>query len=1617
MTTPSIVATDDLLDHIVELARSRSEGARGDEIELFLRHYYRRLPTEDIQGRDAEDLYFSALGMLNFMRSRTAGHDKLRVYNTSLDADGWSSPHTVIDLVTDDRPFLVDSLTATLTEADIAVHLVVHPIFRSLRNDAGELLALHGRGQSPDESILESISRIEIVRQVGEDEIEALAAHLAAVLDDVRVAVADWRAMRGQLDAVIEELAASAPPPRTELDETIAFLSWIAENNFTFLGYCSYSLLRNSRGARLKAATKNPLGIYRGATMMADQPDAARGKTVSSEVVDRLTDPSLLLIAKSPRKSTVHRSTNMDSVEVKRYDGDGNVIGIHRFLGLYTSAAYNHSPTVIPVLRQRLAIALARAGFSPTSHDGKELLHVLETYPRNELFQASEDELLETSLGILHLQERPRLRLFVRRDTLGGSMSCMVFLPRERFDSSLRRDITRILEDSFGGKCQDFYTQLGDSPLARLHIILETTAAAAAIDVEVVEGRLVDAVHGWEDSLHDALRAAYDEHRAASLERRYASAFPASYRDRFGARAAVLDIEHIESVSGGDGLDLNLYRPPEATEGGLRFKIYHRGGPLALSDVLPVVENMGLKVIDEFPFRLIVGDDQPEVWIHDFGVVDRSGLEINVGETKQRFQAAFEQIWRGDVENDGFNMLITRAGLAWRQVVVLRAYAKYLRQAQSPFSQAYMEITLAANPEIARHLVEVFEQRFDPAIAAEDRNEAAVAMVTRELESVASLDEDRIIRRFLNAMQATLRTNFYQPDASGAPHSYISLKIDSMAIDELPLPRPAVEIFVYSARMEGFHLRGGEVARGGLRWSDRPEDFRTEILGLMKAQMVKNAVIVPVGAKGGFVVKHPPAGDRDAFLAEGIACYKTLISGMLDITDNFAGADVVPPADVVRHDGDDPYLVVAADKGTATFSDIANGVAEDYGFWLGDAFASGGSAGYDHKKMGITARGAWESVKRHFREMGLDTQGDDFSVVGIGDMSGDVFGNGMLLSPHIKLVAAFNHLHIFIDPDPDPAASYAERERLFALPRSNWVNYEESLISAGGGIFDRAAKSVTLTAEMRALIGAETETMTPNQLISALLKAPVDLLWNGGIGTYVKARQESHADVGDRANDSLRVDATNLRCKVIGEGGNLGFTQLARIEAANTGVRVNSDAIDNSAGVDCSDREVNIKVLLGDVEGDGDLTRKQRDKLLIKMTDGVASRCLADNYLQTLGISVIESLAGARLDLQQRMIHALERSGRLNRAVEFLPDDEAIEERRTAEQGLSRPELSVLYAYAKLALYDELLESDLPDDPFLVDDLERYFPNALVKKYGKNIRRHRLRREIVATQISNSIVNRASMVFAQMAEEETGRGAGDIGRAYVVTRAVFDMRDLWSEIEGLDNKVPAALQHQLIVDLRRLLEHSALWFLRNRPQPLDCGATVEIFQTGIASLIDGLDQVLPKDRAEDAAADAANLVAQGVPAKLARVIGLIEPLHSACNIVESATQLGLEVSAAAAIYFQVGRRLGLDWLRARSPYRDRQSLAGQGGDGDYRRSIRPAVGADHPRRRDRRQRCRRHRNMGRRKSRHHQPQRPTVHRFAHPAGHGPGDARGRQPPHARADHRVIARTNLPPVDS
>jgi len=1540
MKTITLSAKNDLVEQILKLARQRVSSGELEQTELFLRQYYRRVPMEDLAGRGAEDLYFAALSMFNFIRQRALHEDKIRVYNPTVDEDGWSTSHTVIDLITGDRPFLVDSLTAELSQRDVGLALVVHPTIAVFRTEAGEFVQLYAPGQAPDKAWSEAVVRIEISHHGDPDALAELESCLRGVIINVRQVVDDWQPMATALDQVVDELKRTAPKAAEgEIDEAVAFLDWLLENNFTFLGYRCYDLVEKRGRGQWKPVPESALGILRDAQYRSEAGTVDEDHKVPPEQLEHLKQPSLLMITKTDRRATVHRPVHMDSIGIKRFSKHGKTIGAHRFVGLFTSTAYNRSPRDVPVLRQKVAVTVARAGFSPLGHAGKALTNILETYPRDELFQIGEDELLENSLGIMHLHERPRLRLFTRRDSFERFVSCLVYMPRDRFDSDLRETFVKILEDAFDGACSAFYTLVGDDPLARLHAIIRTTPGRIPEpDSAALEARLVTAARGWEETFRDCLLAAHDERQAAELERRYARAFTSGYRERFTARQAVLDIDRVEEAVARAGLALSLYRPPEMTGGGARFKIYNASAPVPLSDVLPMLENMGLKVLDEFPYPITPRDGAESAWIHDFGVIDRSGAEIDIAEVKEKFQEAFARVWSGETEDDGFNQLVTRAGLSWREVVILRAYCKYLLQAKIPFSQAYMERTLAANPALARLLVDLFRAQFDAAAfepakgggknaktAKKTANKAADTAMDRAaaiqhdildgLDGVANLDEDRILRRFLNVITATLRTNYFQTDDGGAHKDYVSFKIDSTAVDDLPLPRPMVEIFVYSPRMEGVHLRGGRVARGGLRWSDRPEDFRTEVLGLMKAQMVKNAVIVPVGSKGGFVVKRPPDGDREALMAEVIECYKTLIRGLLDITDNLVAGKVVPPKQVVRYDDDDPYLVVAADKGTASFSDIANGVSQDYGFWLGDAFASGGSVGYDHKKMGITARGAWESVKRHFRELGLDTQSETFTVIGIGDMSGDVFGNGMLLSEHIKLTGAFNHRHIFIDPDPDPAASFAERKRLFEMPRSGWSDYDPALISAGGGVFDRSAKSIDLSAETRAMLGVEHTRMTPNALISALLRARVDLLWNGGIGTYVKASRESHADVGDRANDSLRLDAHELRCRVIGEGGNLGFTQLARVEAAEAGVRLNNDAIDNSAGVDCSDHEVNIKILLDGVVAAGDMTTKQRNTLLARMTDEVGERCVADNYLQTLGISLIAEAGVARLDLQERLMQSMERDGRLNRAIEFLPDAEEIAERRAAKRGLSRPEISVLYAYAKNALHDELLASDLPDDPYLENDLLAYFPKPLRAKYPKQIAQHRLRREIIATQLANSIVNRASAVFPLMARDETGRSGSDIARAYVVTREAFGLRALWAEIEALDNQIPADLQLDMIIDLRRLMEHVVLWLLNNRPRPMDCADTIALFKPGVEALRGVLGEVLHETNLGALRAKSEQLQRAGVPGDLASQVGGAKPLASACDIVDVANTSQCPVAEVAATYYQLGARLGLDWLR------------------------------------------------------------------------------------------------------
>jgi glutamate dehydrogenase len=1220
--------------------------------------------------------------------------------------------------------------------------------------------------------------------------------------------------------------------------------------------------------------------------------------------------------------SAVHRPVPLDTVIVKTFDAKGNVNGERMIVGLFTSVAYNRSARDIPFLRRKVSAVLARAGFDPRSHDGKALINIIDTYPRDELIQIGEDDLLDIAMGILHLQERPRTALFVRRDPYQRFVSCLIFTPRDRYTTALRQRYQEILERAWGGTAAAFNVQLTEGAHARVHFIV-ATAPGEIPDPAIadIEQRLVDAGRSWADHLQDAVVEAKGEERGLALFRRYREAFPTSYAEATQPQGAIVDIERIEEVLETGRIGLNLYRPIEAGEHTVRFKLYHRATPVALSDVLPMLEHMGLKVIAEHPAEITPAAADTAVWIHDFEAESREGRPIAVGTVRQAFQEAFAQVWDGEMEDDGFNRLVMGAGLVWREVTVLRAYAKYLRQARFAFSQESMEATLAAHPAIARAIIELFQARFDPA-RGEGREEAVRAILSaleHALDEVSNIDEDRILRRFINLVRSTLRTSFWQREPeNGGAKGYLSFKLDSRAIEDLPLPRPMVEIFVYSPRVEAVHLRGGRVARGGIRWSDRREDFRTEVLGLMKAQMVKNAVIVPVGSKGGFYVKRPPReASREAVQAEGIACYKTMMAGLLDITDNLAGRDVVPPPDVVRADGDDPYLVVAADKGTATFSDIANSVSLEHGFWLGDAFASGGSAGYDHKKMGITAKGAWEGVKRHFRELGRNIQEEDFTVVGVGDMSGDVFGNGMLLSPHIRLVGAFNHLHIFVDPAPDAAASLAERRRLFELARGSWDQYDQKVLSPGGAVFERRSKVLKPSAEVRRRFNIAVESVTPNELIAAMLRAEVDLLWFGGIGTYVKAADESHAEVGDKANDALRINARDLRAKVVGEGANLAVTQRGRIEYARgfAGGRINTDFIDNSAGVDCSDHEVNIKILLDSVVADGDMTGKQRNKLLGEMTDEVAALVLRDNYLQTQALSVAMAEAPELLDQQARFMRALEKTGRLNRPIEMLPDDEELTDRLGRRQGLTRPELAILLSYSKITLYDLLLESDLPDDPALAADLVAYFPTPLGKRHRAAIEAHRLRREIIATWVTNSIVNRTGPTFLAEMMDKTGMGPSDIARAYLIVRDSFDLRGLWKRIEELDTKVAADVQIQMMLATQRLVERATSWMLRHASDRLDIGRAIAHYRPGIQELDGLLDQALYADARTVIEKRAADMVAAGVPADLARSAALLNLTAAGTDIVRIAEVCGVPLAAAAPVYYEVGRRLGLAWLR------------------------------------------------------------------------------------------------------
>ncbi|MEU8092847.1 NAD-glutamate dehydrogenase [Micromonospora chalcea] len=1506
--------------------------------------FWRFAPDEELIGFTAEEMLEAARAHRDLAQQRVPGELKLRIHEPDAEQH-----HTVVEIVTDDMPFLVDSVTALLNSRHLDVHLLVHPLVVVRREPLGRLTEVSADVE-PDDAIagdlVESWMRIEIDPVRDPAEREALRRELQRVLTDVREAVEDWPKMRQRALALADELAAARtsdnrpPVPEKDITDSVELLRWLAHDHFTFLGYREYRLV-DADGARgsgqaLEAVLGTGLGILR-----SDSPEARSLNSMTPEAHEKVLEKRLLIITKANSRATVHRSAYLDYIGFKIFNEAGEVVGERRFLGLFSTAAYRTSVQELPVVRRKVAEVLDRSGLSLRSHSGKDLLQILETYPRDELFQIKTDDLYHAVIGVLRMAGRRQLRVFLRRDAYGRFISCLIYLPRDRFTTQNRLRMQDILLRELNGVGVDYTTRVTESMLARVHFIVRTDPnnPPGDIDADLLAEELADATRLWDDDYRLVLERKLGDEQAKHLFARYADAFPEGYKDGHTPYEAMKDLAKLELLEEPGQLEMHLFRkqaPPrpyaaraaDADEAmDVRFKVYRYGEPMMLSAVLPVLHSLGVKVVDEHPYEVERVDGR--IWLYDFGL-ELPERHQDLAEVRPHVENAFAAAWRGEAEVDGFNELVLRAGLTWRQVVVLRAYAKYLRQAGTVFSQEYMEQTFIAYPQIAELLVKLFETRFAPGATTLDerrqRSGELVDAIGEALDEVASLDQDRILRAYLTLIQATLRTSFYQKPVGGRPKPYVAFKLDPQAIPDLPAPRPKFEIFVYSPRFEGVHLRYGPVARGGLRWSDRREDFRTEVLGLVKAQMVKNAVIVPVGAKGGFVLKQKP-GDRD----EAVICYKEFISALLDVTDNIVSGEIVPPEDVVRHDGDDPYMVVAADKGTATFSDIANEISEAHSFWLGDAFASGGSAGYDHKKMGITARGAWESVKRHFRELGHDTQTQDFTVVGVGDMSGDVFGNGMLLSKHIRLVAAFDHRHIFLDPDPDSARSWEERKRLFDMPRSSWEDYDRELISEGGGVHSRTAKSVPISPQVRAVLGLDEDVtqLSPQELMKAILTAPVDLFWNGGIGTYVKASSQTNAEVGDKSNDAIRVDGKSLRCRVVGEGGNLGFTQQGRIEYAATGGRIYTDFIDNAAGVDCSDHEVNIKILLNTAVADGELDRPERDELLARMTDEVAELVLRDNYDQARALNNAQAQAASLLPVHRRMINDLERSGALDRALEALPSDEELAVR--TESGLTAPEFAVLLAYVKIVLEREIVGEGLADEEWTTDILVNYFPTPLRQRFADRMGRHRLRRDIVTTVLVNEAINRGGISFVFRVVEETAASAADVLRAYVVVREVFGLRDLWDAVEALDNKVSPELQTAVYLDTRRLLDRAVRWLVTNRRSPIDVPAEIDRLRDGVAQLLPDLEHRFWGTEREAIAAHIESLVDRGLPRDLAEQATRLMYSFGLLDIVETAQATRRDVGEVASVYFVLSDRFRVDALLSKIsllPREDRwQTLA------------------------------------------------------------------------------------------
>lgn len=1510
----------ELLAHIHQTAKNDYKASDFPIFKKFIDFFFANVSYDDLQSRSVIDLYGAVHSQWQLLKSRNVNEPLiLNVFTPKHEQDGWQSAHTIIEVVADDMPFIIDTIAMQLNRLNLYSHLMIHTGgIRVVRDKNGVVTDVLPYGPKVEGCSFESPIYVEIDRQTDPKAISLLKEKLSAVLSDVKAAVEDWPEMQAKVrDTLLEIDQMHLPVEQDEIDETKDFLEWLLKDHFTFLGYREYTMVKRAKGPTLRLVKGASLGVLRDDSnsmlhrYLSDLPAEAQAMALDKK--------QMLIVSKTNTRSTVHRPTYTDYIGIKRYNSKGEIVGERRFIGLFTSSAYNSNPKYIPFLRRKVTAIAKKSGFPVRSHSGKDLLHVLSSLPRDDLFHATVDELYEIAMQIMQLQERRRIRLIVRKDAFGRFMSCLVYMPRENFSTELLNQMHDILLHAFQGSEVTFSTSFSQSILAVIHYVVRIDPnKPIKYSVSKIERALEKVAQSWQDAFRAALVETHGEEAANLLLAKYRSAFSMSYRESFTADDAVCDVAYLEKICEETPLEVSLFRHAE-DEGELCFKLFNDTGTVPLSDAIPMLENMGLRVIGEQPYKVKVGDPAKCYWINDFNMRYAANPDLDVEAVRDKFQRAFYRIWRGQAENDGFNRLVLAADLDWREISILRAYAKYFRQVGVAFSQQYVEEALIANPEITRLLVELFMLRFDPQMAEHyaSQHEQLESKIYNELENVSLLDQDRILRLYMSLINATIRTNYFQVDGNGRRKQYLSFKLVSKKVPDIPKPVPELETFVYSPRFEGVHLRAAKVARGGIRWSDRQEDFRTEVLGLMKAQQVKNSLIIPAGAKGGFVVKaNLHEMTRDEVQEEGIACYQDFIRGLLDVGDNIIAGEVVTPAYTVCYDNDDSYIVVAADKGTATFSDIANAVSAEYNFWLRDAFASGGSAGYDHKKMAITARGAWVSVECQFQELGIDIQETEFTVVGIGDMSGDVFGNGMLLSNKIRLRAAFNHMHIFIDPNPDAAKSFQERQRLFKLSRSTWEDYNTDLISKGGGIFSRHAKSIKLSKEMQEMLGVENERLEPNAILHLLLQMPVDLLWNGGIGTYVKASTESNNNVGDRANDAIRVNGNQVQARVVGEGGNLGLTQLGRIEYELAGGHINTDFIDNSAGVDCSDHEVNIKILLNGVVDGGTMTLAKRNTILEQMSDEVADLVLRNNYVQNKALTLAKVRSISSLSTFERYIHHLEHNGQLDREIEFLPSKKVLLKRRNNNLGLTRPELAVLLSYSKNILKDELLQSQLLDDPYLETYLLQAFPSLLRRRYLKPMQEHHLRTDIVATMLSHALVTDMGIVFCYQMQDETGAPLSAVVRAYIVTKAIFKMDELLAEIARLDNVVSADVQREMVESVVRLVRRGCRWFLRNRRAKIPMQQTIDQFSKPVAALLRASPKFLLGDDKKRVLAKQESFVAHGVPQDLAEKVAYASPIYHALNIVETTLQQGEALQVVAKVYFDLEDRLDLLWFRS-----------------------------------------------------------------------------------------------------